>query len=104
MGGPFQILAKTLLSQHRVSSSRINNPWYPLGAGCNGRFGITRAAVWLNEPHSRIDVGASPHLYMYDWNLPTPLRRRLSRSQAGLNKSMPNGLALSLGSKKRVVD
>ena len=35
----------------------------------------------------QIDVGASPHLFMDDWNLPAQVQRRLSRTQAGLNRS-----------------
>ena len=45
-------------------------------------------------PDSQIDVKASPHLWMDDWNIPTQVRKRLSRTQADLSRPMPSGLAL----------
>ena len=52
-----------------------------------------------NAPHSQIDVGANPHLCMDDWSLPTLVRLRLSRTQAGLSRHISGGLALALGQK-----
>ena len=96
------MLAAMLLSEDLVSSSTTSNLWYLLGAQCNGHSGITWAAVWSNAPHSHIDVRASPLLCMDDWNLSTPVRRRLIRVQeAGLGRTIPSGLALGLVTKRR---
>ena len=39
------------------------------------------SSVCSEAPHSQFDEGAKPHLCMYKWNRPTPVRRRLSLPQ-----------------------
>ena len=94
MGGPLQMLATMLLSQHRVSLFSFTNPWHPLVARYNGLSRTTRAAIRSYAPLSQI--GASLHLCIDDWNLPTPVQRRLSRIQASLGKPMPRDVLLGL--------
>ena len=67
------------------------------GHDVKGHSGITWTTVSSNAPHSQIDVTASPHSCKNDWNFPTPVRRRLSRTQqTGLGRPTPSGLALSM--------
>ena len=47
----------------------------------------------LRAPHSQFGEGARPHLCMDEWNRPTPVRRRLSLTQAARDKPIPTGLA-----------
>ena len=77
-----QILAVLLLSQHRVSSSKTVRPRAPCGARCIGHAVSTWSAVCSEAPHSQFGEGARPHLCMDEWNRPTPVRRRLSLTQA----------------------
>ena len=42
-----------------------------------------------------------PHLCMDEWNRPTPVRRRLSLTQAARGKPIPTGLAPVQGTKAR---
>ena len=77
-----QMLAVMLLSQHRVSSSKTVRPRAPCGARCIGHAVITRSAVCSEAPHSQFGEEARPHLCMDEWNRPTPVRRRLSLTQA----------------------
>ena len=52
--------------------------------------------------HLRIDVGASLHLCVDDWNLPTPVQRRLYQSRSGQTHSKWHGTGL--GTKSRNSD
>ena len=45
-------------------------------------------------PHSQIKVGATPYLCIFERNSPTPIRRQLSLTHAGLGKNISNGAAL----------
>ena len=92
-----QMLAAMLLSQHRVSSSKTVRPRAPCGARCMGHIVSTWSAVCSEAPHSQFGEGARPHLCMDEWNRPTPVRRRLSLTQAARGKPIPTGLTLVPG-------
>ena len=53
---------------------------------CTGHAVSTWSAVCSDAPHSQLDEGAKPHLCMDEWNRPTPVRRRLSLTQAARGK------------------
>ena len=93
------MLAMVLLSQHRVSSSKTVRPRAPCGARCIGHAVRTWSAVCSEAPHSQFGEGARPHLCMDKWNRPTPVRRRLSLTQAARGKPIPTGLAPVPGTK-----
>ena len=88
-----QMLAVVLLSQHRVSSSKTVRPRAPCDARCIGHAVRTWFAVCSEAPHSQFGEGARPHLCMDEWNRPTPIRRRLSLTQAARGKLISTGLA-----------
>ena len=94
-----QMLAMVLLSQHRVSSSKTVRPRAPCGARCIGHAVCTWFAVCSEAPHLQFGEGARPHLCMDEWNRPTPVRRRLSLTQAARGKPIPTGLAPVWGTK-----
>ena len=87
------MLAVVLLSQHRVSSSKTVRPSVPSGDRCIGHAVRAWSAVCSEVPHSQFGEGARPHLCMDKWNRPTPVRRRLSLTQAARGKPIPTGLA-----------
>ena len=87
------MLAVMLLSQHRISSSKTVRPRAPCGARCMGHAVSIWSAVCSEAPHSQFGEGARPHLCMDEWNRPTPVRRRLSLTQAAWGKPIPTGLA-----------
>ena len=99
-----QMLALMSLSQHRVSSSKTVRPRAPCGARCIGHAVSTWFAVCSEAPHSQFGEGARPHLCMDEWNRPTPVRRRLSLTQAARGKPIPTGLALASGTKARSLE
>ena len=99
-----QMLAAMLLSQHRVSSSKTVRPRAPCGARCMGHIVSTWSAVCSEAPHSQLGEGARPHLCMDEWNRPTPVRRRLSLTQAARGKPIPTGLTLVPGTKARSLE
>ena len=80
------MLAAVLLSQHRVLSSKTVRPRAPCGARCTGHAVSTWSAVCSEAPHSQFGEGARPHLCMDEWNRSTPVRRRLSLTQAAWEK------------------
>ena len=80
------MLAVTLLSQHRVSSSKTVRPRTPYGARCIGHAVRTWSAVCSEAPHSQFGEGARPHFCMDEWNRSLPVRRRLSLTQAARGK------------------
>ena len=96
-----QMLAVVLLSQHRVSSSKTVRPRAPCGARCIGHAVRTWSAVCSKAPHSQFGEGVRLHLCMDEWNRPTPVRRRLSLTQAARGKPIPTGLAPVSGTKAR---
>ena len=99
-----QMLAVMLLSQHRVSSSKTVRPRAPCGARCMGHIVSTWSAVCSEVPHSQFGEGARPHLCMDEWIRPTPVRRRLSLTQAAVGKPIPTGLTLVPGTKARSLE
>ena len=100
-----QMLAVMLLCcQHRVSSSKTVRPHAPFGARCIGHAVSTWSAVCSEAPHSQFGEGARPHLCMDEWNRPTPVRRRLSLTQAARGKPIPTGLAPVSGTKARSLE
>ena len=99
-----QMLAVMLLSQHRVSSSKTVRPRAPCGARCIGHAVSTWSAVSSEAPHSQFGEGARPHLCMDEWNRSTPVRRRLSLTQAARGKPIPTGLAPVSGTKARSLE
>ena len=99
-----QMLAVMSLSQHRVSSSKTVRPRAPCGARCIGHAISTWSAVCSEAPQSQFGEGARPHLCMDEWNRPTPVRRRLSLTQAARGKLIPTGLAPVSGTKARSLE
>ena len=98
------MLAAVLLSQHRVSSSKTVRPRAPCGARYMGHAVSTWSAVCSEAPHSQFGEGARPHLCMDEWNRPTPVRRRLSLTQATRGKPIPTGLTPVPGTKARSLE
>ena len=96
-----QILTVVLLSQHQVSSSKTVRPRTPCGARCIGHAVRTWSAVYSEAPHLQLGEAARPHLCIDEWNCPTPVRRRLSLTQAARGKPIPTGLAPVPGTKTR---
>ena len=94
-----QMLAVMSLSHHRVLSSKTVIPRAPCGARCVRRAVSTWTEVCSEAPHSQFGEGARPHLCMDEWNRPTPVRRRLSLTQAARNKPIPTGLPPVSGTK-----
>ena len=98
------MLALVLLSQHRVSSYKTVRPRTSCGARCTGHAVRTWSAVCLEAPHSQFGEGARPRLCMDEWNRPTPVRRRLTLTQAARGKPIPTGLAPVRGTKARSLE
>ena len=96
-----QMLAVNSSSQHRVSSSKTVRPRAPCGARCIGHAVRTRSAVCSEAPHSQFGEEARSHLCMNKWNRPTPVRRRLSLTQAARGKPIPTGMVPVSGTKAR---
>ena len=95
------MLAVTLLSQHRISSSKAVSP---RGARCIGHAVRTWSAVFSEAPHSQFSGGARPHLCMDKWNRPRPVCRLLSLTQTARGKPISTGLASILGTKTRSLE
>ena len=94
-----QMLAVVLLNQHRVLSSKTIRPHAPCCPQCIGHAVRTWSAICSEAPHLQFGEGAIPHLCMNVWNRPTPVRRRLSLTQAARGKLIPTGLAPVPGTK-----
>ena len=99
-----QMLTVVLLSQHRVSSSKTVRPHATCGVRCIGHAVSTWFAVCSEAPHSQFGKGARPHLCMDKWNRPTPVRRRLSLTQAARHKPISTDLAPVRGTKARSLE
>ena len=93
-----------VLSQHRVSSSKTVRPRASCGAQCMGHAVKTCFSVCSETPHSQFGEEARPHFCMDKWNRPTPLRRRLSLTQAVQGEPIPTSLALVMGMKACSLD
>jgi len=79
-----------MLSSHSVvSSSRTVRPCSPWGGLWIGHWRTTRSTVCSSAPHSQAAEETIPHLYKHERKRPTPLRRRLSRTQALLGRVTP---------------
>ena len=74
-------------------------PRAPCGVRYVGHAVSTWSSVCSKAPHSQFGEGERPHLCMDEWNRPTPVRRRLSLTQATRGKLIPTGLAPVLGTK-----
>ena len=99
-----QMLAVMSLSQHRVLSSKTVRPRAPCGARCIEHAVSTWSAVCSEAPHSQFGEGARPHLCMDEWNRPTPVRRRLSLTQADRGKPISTDLGPVSGTKVRSLE
>ena len=95
------MLAVMLLIQHRVSSSKTVRPRTLCGVRCIGHAVRTWSAVCSEAPRSQFGEGARPYLCMDEWNRSTPVRRRLSLTQAARGKPIPTGLASVPSTKAR---
>ena len=80
------MLAVIELSQHLVSSSKTVRPIIPPGARCVGHVKIMWSAVCSLTSHSHFAEEVRPHFCMDEPKRPTPVRRRLSLTQAVLVK------------------
>ena len=105
---PDQMLAKIVLRQHEVLSSKAVRLRVPCDAGCimqDCSDSIrTRSAVCSEAPHSQSGERGRLHLCMDEWIRPTPVRRRLSLTQAVRCKLNPTSLVLVVGMKTRNLD
>ena len=99
-----QMLAVVLVSQDRVSSSKTVRPHAPCGARCIVHAISTWSAVCSEAPHSQFGEGARSHLFMDEWNRPTPVRRRLSLTQAACRNPIPTCLEPVPGTKTRSLE
>ena len=62
---------------------------------------MTWSTVCSSAPHSQAAKEAIPYLYEQEKKHPTPMRRRLSRTQALLRRVVPGGWVLLSGMKMR---
>ena len=74
-------------------SLTVSRPRIPFGWRYMGQDVIIWSAVCSTAPHSQDAVEAMPHLCINDRKRPTPVRRRFSRTQAGLGSPIPGGRA-----------
>ena len=68
-----QMLAVTVLSQHRVLSSKTVSPLAPCSVRGMGHVIRTWSAVRLEATHSDFYEIARLHLCIDEWNFPTPV-------------------------------
>ena len=101
---PDQMLAVAELNQHLALSSKTVKPIIPQGARYVGYVEIIWSAVCSLAPHSRFAEEARLHLCMDEPKRPTPVRRRLSLTQAVLVKLIPISLVLTLGMQTQSAD
>ena len=85
-------------------SSKTVRPRAQCGARCIGHAVTTWSAVCSKAPHSQFGEGARPHLCMDEWNLPTPVRKRLSLTQGAWGKPIPTGLEPVPSTKARSLE
>jgi len=79
-----------MLSSHSiVSSSRIVRQCSPWGGRWIGHGRTTWSTVCSSTPHLQAAEEAIPHLYKQEWKCPTPVQRRLCRTQALLGRVIP---------------
>ena len=92
-----QMLEVTEMIQHLVSSSKSVRIIIPRGARCIGHVKIMWYAVCSLVLLSHFAGEARPRLYMDEPKRSTPVRRRLSLTQAVMVKLIPISLVLTLG-------
>ena len=98
------MLAVMVLNHHRVLLSEIVRPFVPFGTRYMGHAIRMWSAVCSATPYSLFGQGAITHLCMDERNRSTPIRRRLSLTQAARGKLIPTGLALVLGIKTWILE
>ena len=86
---PHQISWQVLSSHSVVSSSRTVRPCSPWGGRWIGHWTTTWSTVCSSAPHPQAAEEAIPHLYKQERKRPTPVRKRLSRTQALLGRVIP---------------
>ena len=74
-------------------SFTVSRPRIPFGWRCMGHDVIIWSAVCSSAPHSQDAVEAMPNLCIDDRKSHIPVRRRFSRTQAGLGSPIPGGRA-----------
>ena len=84
-----------------VSSSRTVRPCSPWGGRWIGHWRTTGSTVCSSAPHSQATEEAIPHLYKQERKRPTPVRRRLSWTQALPGRVIPGGWVPVSGMKMR---
>jgi len=81
-----------MLNSHLIASSsrtvRLCSPW---GGRWIGHWRTTWPTVCSSAPHSQAAEEAILHLYKQEQKRSTPVRRRLSRTQALLGRLIPGG-------------
>jgi len=90
-----------LSSDSVVSSSRTVRPCSPWGGRWVGHWRATWSTVCSSAPHSQAAEEAIPHLYKQEQKRPTPVRKRLSRTQALLARVIPRRWVPVSGMKMR---
>jgi len=89
-----------VLSNHSVvPSSRTVRTCSPWGGRWIGQWKTTSSTVGPSAPYSQSAEEAIPHLYKQERKRPTPMRRRLSRTQAFLGRVIRVGAWRCLESK-----
>jgi len=96
-----EISGQVLSSHPVVSSSRTVRPCSPWRGRWIGHWRATWSTVCSSAPHSQAAEEVIPHLYKQGRKRPTPVRRRLSRTQALLARATPGGWVPMLGMKMR---
>ena len=84
---------------YTVSRPRISFGWRYMGQDV-----IIRSALCSCAPHSQYAMEAMPHLCIDDRKKPTPVRRRLSRTQVGLGSPIPDVRASTVHHQKMNAD
>jgi len=86
---PHYISGQILSSHSIVSSTRTVRPCSPWGGRWIGHWRTTWSTVCSSAPHSQATEEAIPYLYKQERKRPTPVQRRLSRTQALLGRVIP---------------
>jgi len=86
---PHKISGQVLSSHSIISSSRTVSPCSPWGGRWIGHLRTRWSTVCSSAPHSQSAEEAIPHLYKQERERPTPVWRRLSRTQALLGRVIP---------------
>ena len=98
---PHCISGQMLISHSMTSSSRTVRPCSPWRGWWIGHWRITWSTVCSSAPHSQAAEKAIPNLYRQERKRPTPVRRRLSRTQALLWRVATVGYLPVSGMKMR---